>query len=528
MPAKLHQHMGRRGRSESRNHARPVLKVQTSAAPRRIAVRSHEWTPGGILTVLASDRHLLDYLLDDEQDPQQAPPERHRSFARTAVEASLELFPSAPPVRRRISRGMSVLIQVVVVLIGVVAMLGRVSGIPAWDGVYAEDYGLFLPGALARPWHLLVPYAGYVQLGPRLIAQLVTYLPLRDAAAAIAVAGALIACLCALFIFHAGAGLVRSPWLRGLLALAVVLLPVAPLEIPDSAVDSPWYMMMALFFATLWRPRTRTAMAIAAIIGFMTAASEVLAIVLLPLLLIRVIALPRVREHAVTLGWLAGCLLQLPYVLQGLGASGSRVSRLATFPQVNAFYGHDVVMPALGWHLSWQLQSLAGRDGATLIVGALLATVFAYALITQGRQARVFLAAALLTGYLETVAAGTLSWWVPVLAVTLHGEAGSRYTDLPILLIDAALILTVDSFLRRTTTRPRAVGALIALIAVLCVGWIPDYRYLGNRSNATNWPATSATWLRDCDHSPTGVIRVTTGAHQVYELPCSNLRRLGA
>ena len=421
---------------------------------------------------------------------------------------------------------MSVPIQVVVVLIGVVAMLGRVSGLPAWDGVYAEDYGLFLPEALARPWHLLVPYAGYVQLGPRLIAQFAACLPLRDAAAAFAIAGALIACLCALFIFHAGAGFIRSAWLRGLLALAVVLLPVAPLEIPDSAVNSPWYMMMALFFAMLWRPRTRAAMAIAAIIGFLTAASEVLVIVLAPLLLIRVIALPRAREHAVTAGWLAGCLLQLPYVLQGLGAaSGSRVSRLATFPQVNAFYGHDVVLPALGWHLSWQLRSLAGRDGATLIVGALLAVVFAWALITQGRQARAFLVAALLTGYLETVAAGTLSWWVPIAAVTFHGEAGSRYTDLPILLIDAALIVTADSLLRRTAIRPRAAGAVIALVAVLCAGWIPDYRYRGNRSNATNWPATSATWLRDCEHSPTGVIRVTTGAHQAYELPCSNLRR---
>jgi len=472
--------------------------------------------------MLAPDCHFL----DDEQDPKQAPPERHWSFARAVVEVSLELFPSARPVRRRISRGMSVFIQVALVLIGVVAMLGRVPGIPAWDGVYAEDYGLFLPGALAHPWHLLVPYAGYVQLGPRLIAQFVTYLPLRDAAAALAIVGALITCLCAVFIFHVSAGFIRSPWLRGLLALAVVLLPVAPLEIPDSAVDSPWYMMMALFFALLWRPRTRTGMAIAAIIGFMTAASEVLVIVLVPLLLIRVIALQRVREHAVTLGWLAGCLIQLPYVLQGLGAaSGSRVGRLATFPQVNAFYGHDVVMAALGWQLSWQLRSLAGRDGAMLIVGAFLAIVFAYALITQGRQVRAFLLAALLTGYLETVVAGTLSWWVPILAVTFNGEPGSRYTDLPILLIDAALILTVDSFLRRTTIRPRAVGAVIALIAVLCVGWIPDYRYRGNRSNATNWPVTSATWLQDCEHSPTGVIRVRTGGHQVYELPCSNLRR---
>jgi hypothetical protein len=420
---------------------------------------------------------------------------------------------------------MSVLIQVVAVLTGVVAMLGRIPGTPAWDGMYAEDYSVFLPGALAHPWHLLVPYAGYVELGPRLIAQFAASLPLRDAAAAFAVTGALIACLCALFIFHASAGFIRSAWLRGLLALSVILLPVAPIEIPDSGVNSPWYLMMALFFAVLWRPRTGTGMAIAAVIGFLTASSEVLAVVLLPVLLIRVIALPRVREHAVTLGWLAGCLLQLPYVLQGLGASGSRVGRLATFGQVNAFYGHDVVLPALGWHLSWQLRSPAGRNDATLIAGAFLAIIFAYALITQGRQARVFLAAALVTGYLETVVAGTLTWWVPILPVTLNFEPGSRYTDLPILLMDAALILTVDSLLRRTPIRPRAVAAVIALVAVLCAGWIPDYRYWGNRSNVTNWPATSARWLRDCEVSQTGVIRVTTGANVYYELPCSNLRR---
>jgi len=416
-------------------------------------------------------------------------------------------------------------LQVAAVLTGVVAMLGRVRGIPAWDGMYAEDYSVFLPGALAHPWHLLVPDGGYIELGPRLIAQFAACLPLRDAAAAFAVIGALIACLCALFIFHASAGFIRSAWLRGLLALAVVLLPVAPIEIPDSGVGSPWYLMMALFFAAAWRPGTRTGMAVAAVIGFMTASSEVLAVVLVPVLLARVIALPRVREHAVTLGWLAGCLLQLPWVLQGLGASGSRVSRLATFGQVNAFYGHDVVLPALGWHLSWQLRSLAGRNGAMLIAGAFLAVVFGYALITQGRQVRVFLVAALVTGYLETVVAGTLSWWVPILAVTFSFEPGSRYCDLPILLIDAALILTADSFLRRTAIRPRAVGAVVALVAVLCAGWIPDYRYWGNRSNVTNWPVTSAQWLRDCESSQTGVIRVTTGADVYYELPCSNLRR---
>jgi len=115
------------------------------------------------------------------------------------------LFPSAPPVRRRMSHGMAAGLQVAAVLTGVVAMLGRVRGIPAWDGMYAEDYSVFLPGALAHPWHLLVPDGGYIELGPRLIAQFAACLPLRDAAAAFAVIGALIACLCALHPFRVAA-----------------------------------------------------------------------------------------------------------------------------------------------------------------------------------------------------------------------------------------------------------------------------------------------------------------------------------
>jgi hypothetical protein len=106
-------------------------------------------------------------------------------------------------------------------------VLLRVPGIPAWDTIYAEDYSEFLIAALQHPWHLLIQYNGYEQLLPRVIAQLVTYLPLADAATAFACCGALTAAACALFVFHASAGHVRSAALRVLLAVAVVLLSSA-------------------------------------------------------------------------------------------------------------------------------------------------------------------------------------------------------------------------------------------------------------------------------------------------------------
>jgi hypothetical protein len=213
---------------------------------------------------------------------------------------------------------------------------------------------------LQHPWPLLVPYAGYIQLVPRLIAQFVSYLPLRDAAAAFAIIGALVTTGCALFIFHASAGHSRSPVLRFVLALAVVLLPVAQLEIADSGVNTPWYLLFALFWAVLWRPGTRAGMAGAAAVGFFTAASSTMSVIFAPLLMARVIAFPRLREHAVTAGWAAGCLLQVPDVLGNLASVHSRAAHPASPGRVLAFYGHGVVLPALGWHLAWRLQSSPG------------------------------------------------------------------------------------------------------------------------------------------------------------------------
>ena len=147
--------------------------------------------------------------------------------------------------------------------------------------------------AYQHPWHLYVAFGGYEQLLQRVVAQFVTYLPVADAAKAFASAGALIAAGCALFIFHASAGHIRSAPLRVLLAAAVVLLSSAPMEIADSTVAASFYLLLALFWAVLWRPRTRTGKAAAAVVAFVTAASTSIAVLFAPLLAIRLIVLRR-------------------------------------------------------------------------------------------------------------------------------------------------------------------------------------------------------------------------------------------
>jgi len=442
-----------------------------------------------------------------------------------------DLFPepakSAP--RAGLARWAFLLVQVAVVALGALVMLARMGGRPAWDSVYAEDPGIYLPQALAHPWHLLQAYGGYLQLVPRVIGQAAALLPIRDASIAFAVGGALVASACGLFAYHASAGQVSSRWLRALVGLSVVLLPVAQLEIADNGVNSIWYLLAALFWAALWRPRTRAGASVAAVVAFAAAASSSLGFVFAPLFAARAIVVPRrLSEHAATAGWALGCLLQILIIVT------SHVSRLTPHNPVNAvlYYAHEVLLPAFGWHLSWHLRHLLGLAGATALTGGLIVVVLALILATQDRRCRVFVVTAVATGLVFTAVTSAFAWGGPGQPVRITVEHGARYSTVPILLLDAALIVAADAYARRWWPRPRAIVAVAALIAVLAAGWATDFRYHVRRlaGPPSDWKRTADVWLRYCQDRPEGTITVTFpnwwgGGQLATTFSCSRLHR---
>jgi len=461
---------------------------------------------------------------------------------RRARAALVVLFPETPDRGsarpRPVPQAVWVAIEVAAVCIGTVVLLLRIAGIPAWDSVYAEDQGVFLFDALARPWHLLVPFGGYEQLMPRLVGQLVSYLPLADVAVPYALAGAGIAALCALFIYHAMDGWIRSPWLRALVAAALILLPLAPIEIADSAVGSPWYVLAALFFALLWRPGNWAGMTAAALVAFAAASSEILAVIYAPLVLLRLIALPRWREQAVTAGWLAGLLVQVPVVVESYARHTQRLRSLAGPVPVVRFYFHNVALRAFGWQVSRHLVQIVGLNGATVIACAILVAVFGWALVTGTQQSRVFVAVALIMGFVQTVAAAALVPLVTRQASTYNFEGGSRYSTMPIMAMTAAAIVAVDAFLHRQATAgdrggipvlrrsPRALTAVAVLACVLALGWLPDYRYATERTSPWGyWQPVAQRMLAACERSTSGQIRTWTWGNSTITIPCSRLHR---
>ena len=425
------------------------------------------------------------------------------------VLADLFPAPAEPAARARLARWAFLLVQVAVVALGALVLLARMGNRPAWDSVWAEDPGIYLPGALAHPWQLLQSYGGYLQLVPRLIGQIAALLPIRHASAAFAVGGALVASACGLFAYHACAGQISSRWLRALLGLSVVLLPVAQLEILDNGVNSIWYLLYALFWAALWRPRTKTGAATAAVVAFAAAASTSLALVYAPLFVARALVVPRrPREHAATAGWAAGSLLQVVAILS---SHLSRVLRPRNPLNAVLYYLHEVLLPALGWHLSWHLRDLVGLTGATLLAGGLLVVALALVVVTQPGRCRVFVVTAVATGLVFTAVTSALAWGGPGQRVTVRMEHGARYSTVPILLLDAALIVAADAYARRWWPRPRAIAAVAVLVAVLAAGWATDFRYPVRRLSGapTDWVLTADKWLRHCQDHPAGTITVT-------------------
>jgi hypothetical protein len=458
-----------------------------------------------------------------------APPAAGRNW-RTVL---ADLFPAPRPApKRSLARwALVVLVQVVVVAAGAAVMIARVGGRPVWQSVWAEDPGIYLPQALAHPWHLLQSYGGYLQLMPRVIGQIAALVPIRHASVVFAVGGAVVASACGLFAYYASEGQVSSRWLRALIGLSVVLLPVAQLEIADTGVNSIWYLLAALFWAALWRPRTRAGAGVAAVVAFAAAASSSLGLVYAPLFVVRAMVVPRRwREHAATAGWALGSLLQLGVI------AASHVSRFTPHNPLNAvlYYAHEVLLPAFGWHLSWDLRNTLGLTGATVLVGGLIFVVLASAVVTQDWPCKVFVVTAVAMGLLITAFTSAFAWGGPGQPVTLRVEHGARYSTVPILLLDAALIVAADAYARRWWPRPKAIVAVCALVAVLGAGWATDFRYPVRHfaGPASAWVHTADRWLRHCRRNPAGTITVTfrnwwgTGpANLITTFTCTSLRR---
>ncbi len=400
----------------------------------------------------------------------------------------------------------------------------RQSGVAATNTVWAEDGAIFYQQSRLNGFFhtLTTPYAGYFELGPRVLVQLTRLAPMSEASAVIALTGAGGIALVCCYVFHASRGILPPVWSRMLLAAVIIFLPLATGEILDNDVNIGWWLFFAAFWALLTRPRTRTDAALAGLVCFVATATEPLVALLIPLAIVRVLVMRTdLREEASVIGFL------LALLYQGIGimtAHGTSAWATAT--------AHGAA-PALGLRVGWGW--LSGNDLSNHILKSshapvweatgyvVLLAIVVGALLLRDRATSFFVVTA--------VGFAVLTFVVPVIVrgvgPNLVGQplyVGSRYSATPVMLLWSA-VLAEALLLSQALQRPlvRYAPALVCLLLLVPV-WALDFRPANLRTSGPRWNQQVSGAVARCRAHPegTGNVQISPPGWQVV-LPCKDI-----
>jgi hypothetical protein len=376
-----------------------------------------------------------------------------------------------------------------------VVLLLRQSGVGAVNTLWAEDGAVFYRDALTHSAasNLARTYNGYVQLLPRLIFDVIRFVPLSDVAFVAAATGAALVAGLSLVVFRSSASHIRSPLLRGLLVAALILLPISPNELLDNVVNVSWWMIFASFWVLIWRPSSWSGRAVAGILCFFAAATDPTVILLLPIAILRVVALRRASENTATIGLLAGISFQIAVIATSHSSSsyqpgGSWLDLVRTF---GVRIGLGAVTGARVTDNLWSVHPLlASILGLGVFVGLL-----GLVALQRDRQLRSLVALVLGESVLLFVVPVVLRDAGPTLLVEPVWFA-SRWQAVPTLLVLSAVIAGTDRYVRRHRGAPWLV---IVLAIALCPAWILDFRMLTPRTAGPAWNHQVAIATRECE-----------------------------
>ncbi|MBW3562337.1 MAG: hypothetical protein KY437_07560 [Actinobacteria bacterium] len=328
-----------------------------------------------------------------------------------------------------------------------VTLLVRPAGAPLLDTVWAEDGSEFLANALVLDplASLFEPYSGYLHVVPHLVAEIATALRVSAAAEVLAVAAAIVTTSCALIVFHAAAGHVPSPWVRGALAGLVALVPLSGWEAIGNVANVHWYLTFTAFWVLLWRPTSWAGTTLSAVLLASTALTAPQSVLLAPLALAR-FGRPRDPRTVIPSGaYVLAIGAQLAVIASVVDAGTGLVG--APAETIAHAYGQRVLATVVAGHqLSarvWDLAGWAWPVAAGVSVAALLA--YGFTRVGWPRRAVALLACA----YSGVFLVSAVYWrgtaqalvWPPGAA----NGAADRYQIIPVLLLWSALAVVLGS-----------------------------------------------------------------------------------
>jgi hypothetical protein len=380
------------------------------------------------------------------------------------------LFLSSPSPTSALGRREGAVVLVALLALAAILQAFRVGASSALGAFWAEDGQIFFQGAISQGFFdaVTTPYAGYLVVVPRLIAEVGGLAPLGDAPAALALTAGVVVALSGLAVWQASAGHIRNPYLRAALVAATVLSPVASLEAVASGSYASWYMLFATFWILLWRPATTWGAGLAALFVFAAVLSNPGVWYFAPIVALRLLA-ARDRSDALILGaYGLGTAIQLPV---NLTTTENVVEPVWTGDIFTAYLQRVVDGAVLGESLGGDAWAAWGWPFLIALVAAVVLGL-AVGLARTTSSARYFAAIALPTSLGMFVistyqrAVGTVMKWYPDLSSGL----GGRYAIVPALLLISTALVLIDRPLRPRRGPRRLPRLGIAAVIVLLVG----------------------------------------------------------
>lgn len=412
-------------------------------------------------------------------------------------------------------------------LVMVVAFAGpvlRQTGASALETIWAEDGRVFLQSALLDGLVAAVSslYAGYLHLVPRVVAEVAALLPLGQASEVITLAANGVAALCALAVFVATRPQLRSPGVRALLAVSLVLVPTAGVEVLNNIANVQWYLLVASFWLLLWRPPSTSGTVGESVLLVATALSAPLSVLLVPLALGRLAATPRGRAAVPV--WLFGFALVLQLVAASSSLSQPGSFRAAPVAMLLAYAQRVSAVAFLGQRIGGALWVRTGWLWP-LVTTAVLVAVLILGTSVGAQRTR---------GLLLATAAYSLGFFFATTVLRGNAEGllwpenaahanGGRYTVVPLLLIYGMVAAFLDGLpLRGRQGLWRALQVMLLVLAAIAV--LADFRLPNGRSGGPLWEEALAGARPACPTDRNGTVPVAiTPPGWTVEVPCHEL-----
>lgn len=408
-------------------------------------------------------------------------------------------------------------------LVGV--QLLRIRSSAPLDSLWAEDGFTWLSGAIHQGFleSLLTPHGGYLQTLSRLVAEPVSLLPVGWFAPAMAISGALIVAGCVGIVWRCSAAYIQTPWLRLALCLLVVLTPAAGVEVFDNVTNSIWFIQFAAFWLLLWRPASFAAACCAAAILLLAALSTAGLILLVPVWLLRAMAIQDRRDAVIVAAPALGALAQVqPLLTQTHTLLGNPNWSFSLFPAyAQRVLGGGVLGNSLAAD-AWRTLGVPFEVllSVVLVVMVLLAVVgmSTRAKLLVALMTALSVAMFLLSGYERGIASFLL--WPP----GQSNAANARYVICPSLLLLSAGFMALDDRLSLSGSRRwqiAAAGVVVALVALALTSFSPaDHALRGTPT----WSSSLALARTQCAQRQPLSVPVSVSPFGSLEIPCHRLR----